>query len=161
MSSILVMFLQIPVIFAIYMSVQRAETVAHGTFFGVSLSTTVLNGIKTLFAGDMSGIVYLLIFLVMAGLHILSVKINDIMLKRRQANQKGSKRVQNTQSDQMKVMQYYSMGMIIVFGLILPAAMSLYWAINSVVQVAKTILVQKAIENSDAQKNNKSRAKGK
>lgn len=161
MSSILVTFLQIPVIFAIYMSVQRAETVANGTFFGVSLSTTVLNGIKSLFAGNMSGIVYLLIFLVMAALHILSVKINDIMLKRRQANQKGSKRAQNTQSDQMKVMQYYSMGMIIVFGLILPAAMSLYWAINSVVQVTKTILVQKAIENSDAQKNSKSRAKGK
>jgi len=149
MSSILVMFLQIPVIFAIYQSVQRAETVANGMFFGVSLKTTIMQGIKGLFAGDTSCIVYLILFIVMAALHVLSVKINDILMKKKQAEQKGSKTRNQQENPSMKIMQYYSMGMIVVFGLILPAAMTLYWAINSVVQIGKTIVVQKAIENSD------------
>jgi Preprotein translocase subunit YidC len=55
-------------------------------------------------------------------------------------------------STQNKLMQYYMTGMIMVFGLMLPSAMSLYWAINSLVNVVKTLLVQKYIDNHNAKK---------
>ena len=42
----LVMFLQFPVIMAMYMAVQRSSAVQHGAFMGMNLQTTPLNGIK-------------------------------------------------------------------------------------------------------------------
>ena len=46
-------------------------------------------------------------------------------------------------------MQIYMMGMILIFGMTLPSAMSLYWAINSLVNIVKTLIVQTVIEKSD------------
>lgn len=47
------------------------------------------------------------------------------------------------------IMQIYMMGMIMVFGLMWPAAMSLYWAINSIVNIVKTMIVQKIIDSKN------------
>ena len=45
------------------------------------------------------------------------------------------------------MMSYYFFVMIAIFGLMWPSAMSLYWAINSMVNIAKTLIVQKIIDN--------------
>jgi len=49
------------------------------------------------------------------------------------------------------MMQYYMVGMILFFGLMWPSAMSLYWAINSLVTIAKTLIVQKVIDKKQAE----------
>ena len=46
-----------------------------------------------------------------------------------------------------KMMQYYMLVMILVFGLMWPAAMSIYWTIYSLVTILKTLLTQKIIDN--------------
>ena len=48
-------------------------------------------------------------------------------------------------SSQQKMMQIYMIAMIGVFGLMWPTAMSIYWAVNSLVTIVKTLLVQKII----------------
>ena len=52
-------------------------------------------------------------------------------------------------NSQNNIMQIYLMGMILIFGMTLPSAMSLYWAINSLVNIVKTLIVQTVIEKSD------------
>ena len=47
---------------------------------------------------------------------------------------------------QSKMMQYYMMAMILVFGMMWPTAMSIYWTIYSLVTIVKTLLVQKIID---------------
>ena len=51
------------------------------------------------------------------------------------------------QNSQTKMMQYYMLVMILAFGLMWPAAMSVYWAIYSLVTIAKTLIVQKIIDS--------------
>ena len=52
----------------------------------------------------------------------------------------------------MKFMQIYMMAMIMMFGLVWPSAMALYWAINSLVNIIKTLVVQKIIDKNNENK---------
>ena len=149
-SMLLLTFLQFPVIIAIYMAVQRSEAVQTGAFMGMNLRTTVMNGIKSAFAGDSSGWAYLGLFIVMIILHACSMLIPQYLQKKK-AEEVARKhhRKPEEPSNQNKFMQYYMIGMIAVFGLMLPAAMSLYWSINSVVQIVKTVIVQNIIDKKE------------
>ena len=52
----------------------------------------------------------------------------------------------------MKFMQIYMMATIMMFGLMWPSAMALYWAINSLVNIIKTLVVQKIIDKNNENK---------
>lgn len=152
LGSMLVQFVQLPIIMAMYMAVQRSEAVATGTFLGMDLQISSLNGMKGMFHGDMNGFMFLLLFLFMALCQYLSMKI-PMFIQKRKAEKEAAKHhrkpqvAQNTTTN--KVMQIYMMVMILIFGLTLPAAMSLYWAINSLVNILKMFLVQKYIDNTE------------
>lgn len=145
-SMILVTFLQFPIIIAMYQSVQRASAVVNGTFMGLDLSVTVWNGIK----GGQLG--YLGIFVVMGCLQTVSSMLPQYLAKRRAKKEAElhHKKPADTSNSQQKMMQIYMIVMILVFGLMWPAAMSIYWAIYSCVTIIKTLLTQKIIENRKA-----------
>ena len=63
-----------------------------------------------------------------------------------QGDLKIARKVAQETGASQKMMQYYMIFMIAAFGLMWPAAMSLYWAINSLVNIVKTLLVQKMID---------------
>ena len=150
-SVMLVTFIQLPVIMAMYMSVQRSFAVATGTFLGINLQTTPMNGIKAVLGGDMTGLSLVILWVVMGAFQFLSMKIPQILQKRR-AEQEAAihhRRAEVSKSSSNMIMQIYMMGMIMVFGLMWPAAMSLYWAINSIVNIVKTIIVQKIIDKKN------------
>ncbi|MBR2811547.1 MAG: membrane protein insertase YidC [Solobacterium sp.] len=151
MSSMLTLFIQFPIIIAVYHAVHRSEAVATGTFLGVSLGTQTLAGIKSILSGDTQGWVYLGLFVVMVLLHILSTMITQIIQKRKEAEaaKKQHRRPHETDNSQMQTMMLSSMVMIFLFGLMLPLAMTLYWAINSLVMITKTLIVQKVIDASE------------
>ena len=137
----LVMFLQFPVIMAMYMAVQRSSAVQHGAFMGMNLQTTPLNGIKE---GQFA---YLILFIFMVVCQFISSKIPQWLAdkKAKEEAARHHRKPQETGASQ-KMMQYYMIFMIAAFGLMWPAAMSLYWAINSCVNIVKTLLVQKMID---------------
>lgn len=145
-SMMLVTFLQLPVIMAIYLAVQRSEAVQTGFFLGMNLQTTPLNGMKAAVTSGGTPL-YFVLYAVMAVLHIISMRIPQMLQKKRaeEAAKKHHKKPQAS-DDSQKVMQYSMIGMILVLGLTLPSAMSLYWAINSVVQIAKTLITQNIID---------------
>lgn len=150
--TIAVTFLQFPIIMAMYMSVQRAEAVATGTFLGIDLQVSCWNGIKGFLNGDSStAAVFLGLFVFMGVCQFLSMKVPMILQKRKAEKEaaKHHRKPEVSKNSQNTIMQVYMMGMILVFGMTLPAAMSLYWAINSLVNIAKTLIVQTVIDKTD------------
>lgn len=151
--TIAVTFLQFPILMAMYMAVQRSAAVAHGQFFGIDLQISCLNGLKGLWQGNASsGIVFLALFVFMGICQFFSMRIPMILQKKKAEKEaaKHHRKPEVANSSQNKVMQIYMMGMILVFGLTLPSAMSLYWAINSLVNIVKSLVVQSFIDKSDA-----------
>ena len=150
LSTILVTFIQFPVIIAMYQAVHRSYAVQTGTFLGIDLQRTPLEGIQSLFTGDPNGVRYLILFLVMAGCQFLATRL-PLMLQRKKANAEAAKHHKKPEetSKTTQYMQYYFLALILVFGLMWPAAMSLYWTINSLVQMAKTLLTQRYIEKKE------------
>lgn len=142
-SMILVTFLQFPIIIAMYQAVQRSAAIKTGTFLGLSLEQTPLAGMK---AGQY---LYIVIWVIMGLCQFVSMMLPQKMAEKKAAEEaaKHHRRPEKpAQSSQNKMMQIYMMGMIMVFGLMWPTAMTVYWAINSLVMIAKTFLVQKMIE---------------
>ena len=151
-SVMLVTFIQLPVIMAMYMSVQRSFAVATGTFLGMDLQKTPMEGFRALFAGDSRGLALALLWIVMGLCQFLSMRIPMILQKKRAEAEakKHHRKPETSKSGQNMVMQIYMMGMICVFGLMWPAAMSLYWAISSTVNIVKTLVVQQIIDKRNA-----------
>jgi len=139
-STILITFLQFPIIIAMYQAVERASAVKTGSFLGMSMETTPWNGIK---AGQWT---YLLVFLVMIGCQYLSMKLPQYLAQKREnlnAEQQHRKPVNlKEQNAQQNSMMLYMMVPVLVIGIMLPTAMTIYWAINSLVAIGKTYLVQ-------------------
>ncbi len=141
-STMLTMFIQFPVIIAMYQAVQRSALLKKGTFLGYNLDVTPLNGIKNL------QFIYLVIFLIMLGCQFLSTQLPMILAKKKakeEAEKHHRKPQESSMGSQQKMMQIYMLAMIGVFGLMWPTAMSIYWAVNSLVTILKTLLVQKII----------------
>ena len=147
LSMILITFIQFPIIIAMYQSVQRSAAIREGTFLGLSLEQTPLNGMK---AGQY---LYIVIWLCMGVTQFISMMLPQKMAedKAKQEAEKHHRRPEKNTNSQSKMMQIYMMGMIMVFGLMWPAAMTVYWAINSVVMIFKTIIVQKIIDKNNAE----------
>ena len=81
--TLLITFIQLPIIFAMYMAVERAEAVANGTFAGMDLQKTPWTAIQGLFKGDMGGIAYIVLFVVMVLCQLLSMFIPQILQKKK------------------------------------------------------------------------------
>lgn len=139
-----VSFVQFPVIIAMYQAVQRASVVKSTPFLGLNLNTPIWDGIKS------GQYLYLVIFVVMGLCQFLSMMLPQFINKKKAADEaaKHHRKPQNTSaSSQTKFMQYYMVGLIMIFGLMWPAAMSVYWTIYSLVNIAKTLIVQKIIDS--------------
>ena len=148
-SMLLVTFLQLPVIMAIFYAVQRSYAVQTGTFLGMNLQTSPMQGLQQALAGDTSSWMYLVLFAFMAVCQVLSIKIPSILQKRKEAEIAKKQHRKLPEKEENNMMQYSMILMILVFGFSWPAAMSLYWSINSLVNVFKTIIVQKIIDNKE------------
>ena len=139
-----VSFAQFPVIIAMYQAVQRASVVKSTPFLGLNLNTPIWDGIKS------GQYLYLVIFVIMGLCQFLSMMLPQLINKKKAEAEaaKHHRKPQNTSaSSQTKFMQYYMVGLIMIFGLMWPAAMSVYWTIYSLVNIAKTLIVQKIIDS--------------
>jgi YidC/Oxa1 family membrane protein insertase len=129
--TILVAFIQFPVIIAMWQAVQRSEAVLNGVLFGAELNVTPLTGIL---AGQWF---YLTIFLLM-GLFQLGSMLLPQYLAKQTAIKNGKKAPANSQQGMMIGMFVFIMFISINW----PTAMSLYWLVSSAAQVAQTLFIQ-------------------
>ena len=152
--TLLVTFIQFPILMAMYMAVQRSEAVQTGSFLGMKMDSTPLTGIQGALKGDAIGWMYLLLFIFMAVCQFLSMKLPQMIQKKKAEAEaaKHHRRPDVPENKSMKFMQIYMMAMIMMFGLVWPSAMALYWAINSLVNIIKTLVVQKIIDKNNENK---------
>ena len=136
LGSMLVMFIQFPVIIAMYHAVQRSSAVATGTFLGISLEKTPIEGIQ---GGQF---VYLILFALMLVAQIGSMLIPQKLAQRR-AKMEAEKhhRPYRKTSNPMQSSMYVMMAVVLLLGITWPTAMSFYWMISSCVNIVKSFIV--------------------
>ncbi len=136
--AILVMFIQFPVIIAMYQAVQRADAVVNGSVMGNSLQISPMASIT-------QGVwIFMAIYILMGVFQFISMKLPQYLQKKTApvkekayANKEAKKSGPN-----MEVMMYTSIGMIMVLAINWPTAMSLYWLVTAIAQVAQTVFIQ-------------------
>lgn len=136
-SAIVVQFLQFPVIIAMYHAVQRSSAIKTGTFLGLSLEINPMQGLL-----QNHNVIYLFIFILMGLSQYLSMMIPQKLAQKRAERDALKHHTKVTPpSNTNKMMQYYMTIMILVFGLMFPTAMAIYWTINSLIMIGKTLFV--------------------
>lgn len=142
--SIVTMFIQLPIIMAVYQAVLRATSVNEGLFMGIDLTQTPMEGITSV------NIPVIVIFLLMAVSQFLSMKIPQILQKKRKKEQNiktkdyaNPKNNQNSMMNSMNSMMYVSLGMIVIFALNWPLGMSFYWLVSALSRIIQNVVIQK------------------
>ena len=148
-SMMLVQFIQLPIIMAMFMAIQRAEAVVNGTFLGMNLQVKPSEAFGLLFKGDLSGLPYIILFLLMAVTQVTLVLLPMYFQKKKAAAEaaKHHRKPEPTNNQNM-MMQMYMIVMVLAFGLMWQSGMSLFWFIRNIVDIIKTIIVQNIMENN-------------
>ena len=148
-SMMLVQFVQLPIIMAMFMAIQRAEAVVNGTFLGMNLQVKPSEAFGLLFKGDLSGLPYIILFLLMAVTQVVLVLL-PIYFQKKKATAEAAKhhRKPEPTNNQNIMMQMYMIVMVLAFGLMWQSGMSLFWFIRNIVDIIKTIIVQNVMEKN-------------
>ena len=148
-SMMLVQFVQLPIIMAMFMAIQRAEAVVNGTFLGMNLQVKPSEAFGLLFKGDLSGLPYIILFLLMAVTQVVLVLL-PIYFQKKKAAAEAAKhhRKPEPTNNQNVMMQMYMIVMVLAFGLMWQSGMSLFWFIRNIVDIIKTIIVQNVMEKN-------------
>ena len=148
-SVMLVQFIQLPIIMAMFMAIQRAEAVVNGTFLGMNLQVKPSEAFGLLFKGDLSGLPYIILFLLMAVTQVILVLLPMYFQKKKAAAEaeKHHRKPEPT-NNQNVMMQMYMIVMVLAFGLMWQSGMSLFWFIRNIVDIIKTIIVQNIMANN-------------
>ena len=119
-----------PIFIGMYRAVSTVAVLRTGSFLGVVLGTTISSNIFGKFK-----IGALVIFLFMAASQILSMKIPNLLNRKRMTYE--AKKAQK----QTSMMTNIFMAMILVMGFMMPATMSIYWIASALVQVLQSIIM--------------------
>ena len=148
-SMMLVQFIQLPIIMAMFMAIQRAEAVVNGTFLGMNLQVKPSEAFGLLFKGDLSGLPYIILFLLMAVTQVILVLLPMYFQKKKAAAEAAKHhRKPEPTNNQNVMMQMYMIVMVLAFGLMWQSGMSLFWFIRNIVDIIKTIIPQNIMENN-------------
>ena len=145
LGSMLTPFLQFPILIAMYYAVQRAAAVVNGTIFGIPLQTTP----KASLANMATNWPIVVIFGLMIITQLLSSMVPKWLADASRKNAKGYKKYaeKNTSNATQNTMLYAMVLMVAFIGFSWPVTMSVYWLINSGINIAKTVFVQKRYVN--------------
>lgn len=123
-SSCLLSFVQIPLLFAYLEAINRTPVIFENTFLGLNMGTTISHGIMS------SGWwMYIILLLLILGTSYLSFRktLKD----------------QTAMATQMKGTIYFMLAMIVVAAFSLPVALGLYWITSSVFTVIQNLIVER------------------
>jgi len=123
-------FLTLPIMLAMWQSVQRLEVIYETVFCGLNLGLTPMSQITS---GHWQ---YFVIIFIVGITQFFAIQINQIMLKRNPRYRPSS------QQKQMNTMNYFMTIMIVWFSLTMPTAMSLYWITTNIITIARTVYIQ-------------------
>ena len=143
--TIIVTFIQLPIILGMYQATMRAYSVLTGSFMGIQLSNTPMWGFKNL------QIAYIVVFLLMVLFQFLSMKTPQWLQERhkKQAKIKEKKYLKqdNSGMPNPNTMNYMMVAMVALFAINWPLAMSFYWLVGSVFRVVQSLVIDKFFMN--------------
>ena len=145
--SILVMFIQFPIMMGMYYATMRAASVVYGSFFGLPFSGTPIDGFTQMQFG------YIIIYVLMIVCQLLSMKMPQILKKIQDKKdhvkeKKYAEENQNSMMNTMNTTMYFSTAMIAFLYISWPIAMSFYWLVSSIIRIIQSVVLHK-IMNKD------------
>ncbi len=157
-STIIGLVIQFPVFISVWGALQGSAVLASGEVLNLRLSDTIqsvlFNTSGTWYLNTTGWWTALILFIVMAVLQFLAMKLPQWITKAKTKNQ--ARLTANPTADKnAKTMKYVSYGMLIFtifLGFALPAAMGVYWAIGALLSMAQTAIVQAIISKKMGKK---------
>ena len=145
--SILVMFIQLPIMMGMYYATMRAASVVYGSFFGLPFSGTPIDVFTQMQFG------YIIIYVLMIVCQLLSMKMPQILKKIQDKKdhvkeKKYAEENQNSMMNTMNTTMYFSTAMIAFLYISWPIAMSFYWLVSSIIRIIQSVVLHK-IMNKD------------
>ncbi len=138
LGSIAATFIQFPLLIGMYNAVRRSEAVANATFMGVSLSLSPSQAIPA------KAWICVVIWVIMVICQFVAIKIPQWLAEKhgREEAEKHHKTYKKPEN-QNAVMTYAMLGMVAFAMFSIPTAVSLYYCISSIVNIAKTLVIDK------------------
>lgn len=136
--SMLVMFIQLPVMMGMFYATMRAATTVYGSFMGMSLATTPLTGFKSLQWGIIT------VYLLMIVMSILQMELpkwlNKLDIKQgRVKAPKDDVKPGGMMANTMNMTMYMTTALIAFMYISWPIAMSFYWLVSSIIRAITSI----------------------
>lgn len=131
LATIVPQFISLPIFLSVWSAVSQTLVIRTGEFLGIELGVAVSNQVLAL---DLGSIV---LFILMAGLQILSMKLPVILKKIRSKN---SYKNNVSDNNQANTMMNVMMALILVTGFMLPAALAVYWTTGAVFSIVQTLI---------------------
>lgn len=136
--SMLVMFIQLPVMMGMFYATMRAATTVYGTFMGMPLSETPLYGFQHLDWGPIA--VYLLMIVMSIVQMQLPKWLTKFEEKRKGVKAKKEEKPQGMMASTMNMTMYMTTALIAFMYINWPLAMSFYWLVSSIIRAGTSIL---------------------
>ncbi len=160
LSSIIVLIVQFPLFIAVWGAMTGSAVLSSGSLLGMRLSdgisSILINYIATGgFTANVGGWwTALVLFILMAGMQFLSMKLPTFIQKYKSKNVvKTSKNpAQDKQAKTMKWVSNIMLVAIIIMGLSLPSAMGVYWLVGAIISILQTVIVQLVMSYSAKKK---------
>lgn len=144
MGALGVTFLQFPLLIAMYSAVRKSSAVATGKFLGATLALTPREALAN------KSIPLLAIYVLMIVFQFISVMIPQWLNKARAKKEAEIHHRHYEEPKQANAGMTYGMVVFIAFIMISwPTALSLYYMVYSVINIVKTIALQKISDNSN------------
>ena len=143
--SLITTFIQLPILLGMYNAVQRSQAVKEAVFLGSTLSTAPKDAFLKL------DFVCIVIYVLMIVFQLLSLKAPQWI-----ANYRGKKEADKHHKTYKKPADqniFMSYGMVLVIGFAMltwPTALSLYYLIYSLINIIKTLVIDKLTHKEEA-----------
>ena len=149
MGMFVIIIFQFPIFIAVWGAMQGSAVLMTGDLVGLSLSRITSTAMFDF--SSTTWIVAWIIFLLMAAGQVLSIKIPQLLQKKRTADVE--RLTKNPSMDQSKktmdMVNNIMIIMIIFMGLSLPVAMAIYWFITSLISLLQTYVMQVLLRKDD------------
>ncbi len=151
------LILQFPVFICVWGAMQGAAVLSTDSVLGLQLDTSIWDTVSNFaswpnFDGWWTAAV---LFILLTAAQIISMKLPQIIQKRREKQMpKLTKNpaAQSTQK-QMKIIMYVMMAVIIFMGATLPAGMAVYWFMSALFSIGQTFVTQAILSRQINKKN--------
>ena len=137
-ASLVTTFIQFPLLIGMYNAVRRSQAVANATFMGTNLALSPKQAIPE------KAWICVAIFLITFVCQFVSMKVPQwIAEKRGKEEAEKHHKTYKKPENQNQMMMYSMLAMIALAMYSIPTAVSLYYGISSLVNIAKTLVIDK------------------